>query len=219
MIQMLLHAVKTEMRYSIEKPDRLELNDAVDGVLYGCDQDWFYTSWQRQSGCGPSVASNILLYFHRSGRIDLPVEVKDKTDFIKLMENVWKYVTPTSHGLFILSQFCGGVNKIIREFHSSLQCDSLKIPKLGKLRPDFSTVTQFILAGLNKDAPVAFLNLSNGSLNNLDKWHWVTVIALDNDDETNTTYLEIFDNSRKTRINLTEWYATTTHGGGFVYFA
>jgi len=207
------------MRISIEKPEHLQLIDTVDGALYGCNQGWFQTPWQRLAGCGPSVASNILLYFHRAGRIIMPFEVKDKTDFINLMETVWQYVTPTSHGLYLLSQFCIGVNSIFKKIGSSLQCDSLDIPEQVQDRPDFSTVIDFIARGLNKDAPIAFLNLSNGTVNNLDEWHWVTVIALEVVPETNTTYLEIYDNSKSTRINLTEWYQSTTLGGGFVYFS
>ena len=36
----------------------------------------------------------------------------------------------------------------------------------------------FVRLGLDQDCPVAFLNLSNGRLTNLDSWHWVTITGL-----------------------------------------
>ena len=211
-------AAKNIMRYSIMQPDRLKMFDTADKVMYGCDQEWYPTPWQRMSGCGPSVASNVLLYLQRAGRIRFPIEVHDKTDFITLMEHVWKYVTPTSQGLYLLSHFCQGMTAIFESIQSAIQCETLDIPWKGKSRPDFSTVMDFIRTGISQDAPIAFLNLSNGSLKNLDGWHWVTVIALDHDEKNETTYLDLFDNGKSVRINLTEWYTTTVLGGGFIRF-
>lgn len=207
------------MRVAIEKPDRIHLLDKANEAFYGCNQEWYKTPWQRMAGCGPSVASNILLYHYRAGRIDLPIDVSDVDGYINLMETVWQYVTPTSHGLYLLSQFCDGVNCILDKIGSTLQCDALNIPENVADRPDISMVLRFIEKGLKQDAPIAFLNLCNGTVKNLDEWHWVTVIALIIDENTNTAFFEVYDNSQSISINFTEWYQTTTRGGGFVYFS
>ena len=85
------------------------------------------------------------------------------------------------------------------------------------MRPGFDEIVDFITQGLQKDAPVAFLNLCNGEEKNLDRWHWVTIIASDvkSPDEI---IISISDEGRIKYINLSLWVKTTTLGGGLVYF-
>ena len=68
-------------------------DNGTETLSYGCDQQWFSTERQRSSGCGPSVASSILLYLNRSRQ---PNEETPccKNRCTAFMEEVWEHVTP-----------------------------------------------------------------------------------------------------------------------------
>jgi hypothetical protein len=87
---------------------------------------------------------------------------------------------------------------------------ALDIPKLG--RPSAPEVLGFVAAGLDSDCPVAFLNLSNGNQPQLDGWHWVTIIGLDD-----RAVARISDQARLIEVNIEEWLGSTLLGGAFVY--
>jgi len=76
----------------------------------------------------------------------------------------------------------------------------------------------FLEGGLIKDAPIAFLNLCNGQVKNLDPWHWVTIISLEYAENGKSASIKILDEGLIKKIDLALWYDTTTLGGGFVYF-
>ena len=63
---------------------------------------------------------------------------------------------------------------------------------------------------LERDCPVAFLNLHNGLEKRLDWWHWVTIVALDGDN------VSILDSGEELEINLRLWYETSKKRGGLV---
>ncbi|MFA7673728.1 MAG: hypothetical protein WCY62_07740 [Clostridia bacterium] len=206
------------MMISINEPKWLQLTDITGDILYGCSQEWFRTTWQRMSGCGPCTASNIVLYFQRSGRIQTHIAVDSKPDFMRLMESVWKYVTPKYMGMHLVSQFYTGLNNYFKSINAELKCYTLDIPKHMESRPLIPVIVDFIAAGLSADSPVAFLNLSNGTVKDLDEWHWVTVIAMETNQDTGDVYLEIYDDRKDIKINFTQWYASTKLGGGFIYY-
>ncbi len=90
-------------------------------------------------------------------------------------------------------------------------------PGLTGSRLPLEQFRDFIVAGLSRQTPVAFLNLSNGKLDNLDSWHWVTVTALFYDPQ-GQLFAELSDSGEKKRVNLSLWYTTTRLGGAAVYF-
>ena len=57
---------------------------------------------------------------------------------------------------------------------------------------------------------MAFLNLHNGRVKELDYWHWVTITALED------TTAVILDSGSALRIDLRLWYETTKRRGGYV---
>lgn len=77
-------------------------------------------------------------------------------------------------------------------------------------RPDYVTVSAFLTAALRADCPVAFLNLHQGKVKELDWWHWVTIIALDGRRAT------LLDSGKELEIDLVLWLETTRRRGGFV---
>lgn len=77
-------------------------------------------------------------------------------------------------------------------------------------RPGWEQLRAFVAASLACDCPVAFLNLDNGKIRQLDRWHWVTLIGLEGDTAS------IVDNGNAFTMDLNLWYATTKTRGGFV---
>ena len=94
----------------------------------------------------------------------------------------------------------------------------MDIPDKRMSRPALSSVVDFIAKGLDSDCPIAFLNLSNGKVSNLDRWHWVTIVGLETDQDNNHVSAQIFDGGKEFEIDLKLWYETTTLSGGFVFF-
>jgi hypothetical protein len=217
---------------SLEQPDLLLIHARDAGATtYGCDQDWYADHWQRQAGCGPCTAATVLYYLSRR-RPDLArlytAASNDRSDFMHYMSEIWHYVTPGHMGVNEASILANGVQSFAASQGIVLQSRSLRIPKLQQAtRPAFTELVAFIRQGLATDCPVAFLNLSNGQLTNLDHWHWVTITGLDcpadsalphDEGQPGDMLATIADSGDYKVINLSLWYRTTLLGGAVVYF-
>jgi hypothetical protein len=203
---------------SIRDPETFHIVDEAGLSSQGCDQDWFGSEWQRASGCGPTAASGILYYLHRTGRIRLPFTVDRKSDCVTLMERVWRHVTPTANGVDTLERFCDGVVGFTRAMGSELACRTLEVPKKKGGRAPVDELVRFVAAGLSSDCPVAFLNLSSGRVRKLESWHWMTLLALRTGPGPERVEGLVTDGAASTWVDLAKWHATTALGGGFVYF-
>lgn len=194
---------------SLSAPQILAVSAQQGGqTSFGCNQDWYQTEWQRYTGCGPSVATNMLYYMlRRNGGMP---------ELLAMMEEVWKYVTPTDRGIPTTELFY----ERFLDYAAAKGIDVVRCRVLNAFeepRPSLDEIVRFLEEALAADLPVAFLNLCNGDEENLDKWHWVTLVSLEyGDDEP--VWVTVFDNGEPKRANLTLWLATTTMGGGFVYF-
>lgn len=202
----------------IARPDLILISDQnAAEAAFGCDQDWFADYWQRQAGCGPCTAATLLYYLSRRhpdyARLYTAAS-HNREDFTQFMSEIWHYVTPGSMGVNEASILADGVQQYAACFGFSLQPHILKVPALQHAsRPTADEFTGFIRAGLQLDCPVAFLNLSNGQLTNLDNWHWVTITQLDSHG-----IATIADSGERKTINLILWYNTSLLGGALVYF-
>lgn len=188
----------------------------LDGIYCGSDQEWYAAEDQRLRGCGPSAAANILFYNRR--KRDRNCCGRDRADLLAQMEDTWKYVTPRQSGITSTSIFIKKVERYARVHGEELQYFSLDIPEYPADRPPLAQVVHFLEKGLRSDTPVAFLNLDNGQEETLERWHWVTIAALEYEKGANSTWVSICDEGLCKRIDLSLWLETTTLGGGFVYF-
>ncbi len=186
--------------------------------LFGCDQEWYRSHWQRISGCGPTAASNLMYYISRSKQVASGVNMtNNKEKCLTLMEKVWAYVTPTQQGVDTTKRFVDSLGGYLDELQLKADLHVLNIAKDIKNHPTVEDVVMFLDQAMRSDAPVAFLNLCNGDETTLEEWHWVTIISLEYNEDTSQVYVEIIDESQVKRINLSLWLSTTTRGGGFVY--
>jgi hypothetical protein len=134
------------------------------------------------------------------------------------MDEIWDYVTPTLQGVNTTKLFYEGVLSYARQKGLAVSCRVLDIPQSAASRPDFMQVLEFLKSALSKDAPVAFLNLCNGKVKNLDSWHWVTIVSLEYEEDGSRAFADIMDEGKIKNIDLALWYSTTKKSGGFVYF-
>lgn len=205
------------IRKSISNPSVLKVFDeSTHKTYYGCNQEWYTTDWQRRSGCGPSVVSNIMLYL-TSPAFGLGQSINSKENCLSCMEEIWRYVTPTTEGIPTTKMLYEAVLTYTKSKSMNVEYGFCDLPKDRSHRPTLPEVLKFLAGALLKDAPIAFLNLCNGEEKNLDRWHWVTIISLEYA-EANSAFVTILDEGLMKKIDLALWYNTTTLGGGFVYF-
>ena len=147
---------------SLSNIEALKVMDfATAEVFYGCDQRWFATEWQCSAGCGPSVASTILLYLNRRNADRTPPP-NDRKLCAARMEEVWQYVTPTDRGIPSTEMFCNAICSYGTAKGLDFSCRICDVPEDTQSRPDFAALSAFLDAALTRDIPVAFLNLCNG---------------------------------------------------------
>lgn len=202
------------MGFELKSKDVFNIDDA-GSTRFGGDQAWFTQKWHRNAGCGPTAAANLIWYLSHT-RPDIaglcPSHGQTREDFAALMHMIWGYVTPGNMGVNKTSILSEGVTRYALEKGITLSAETIEIARNKRLRPAWDEVSGFVEKAIVRDVPVAFLNLSNGDLTNLDSWHWVTIVAYD----TETLLAEISDEGTSKIIDLCLWYNTTSIGGGFV---
>lgn len=203
-------------KVALKHPEFFNIVDMVTGETHlGGNQEWYRDEFQRHAGCGPVVATNLVSYSLASETgASGPV---DKVHFLSLMEELWLYVTPSrQRGLPSTDLFYKGLLAYAQDNGLRVRrCAIIDMHNPASERPCFTTVVNFLEDALERDIPVAYLNLDSGEEKNLDEWHWVTVLSLER--EGGQAYIEIMDEGKTKRIDLTIWYNSTVLGGGFVY--
>ena len=206
-------AIFLPMRYALKNIELLKVVNPSGASTIGGSQLWYRERWPRISGCGPTAASNIIWYYARS-RPKLcalcDVGGADRTHFLRLMDEMFTFVTPGVQGVNSAAIFSDGMARYGAAHGAKLKTHTLEAGRSA----DANTVRDFIARALENDAPAAFLNLSNGMLDNLESWHWVTIIAMD---ESMTA--SIADQGRVLEIDLGRWLETSRLGGALVYAA
>ena len=199
-------------RVFVRQPGLFTIRGGKGEIYRGADQDWYPTAVQRWKGCGPTAAAVILSYLAARPGLEAlyPGRPMDQDSFVQLMCQVWDYVTPREHGLHQPSMFQEGVRAFGDSRGVPLDPKVLEIPAARTHRPSFGEVSAFLRSSLERDCPVAFLNLSNGKVSDLDRWHWVTIIGIDG------PMVHILDSGREFPIDLALWHETTKKRGGFV---
>ncbi|MDR1066413.1 MAG: hypothetical protein LBL35_03120 [Clostridiales bacterium] len=200
------------MKISVPNTERFIVS-APERDYFGGSQEWYEDARRKKSGCGAVAAANIIWYMAKSdGRFRglADIDGGGKDSFIKLMEEMFSYITPGPFGVNRPEMFSAGAICYAAERGVDIKAKTLEAFKPGKI--DLEEARGFVSSCLAESSPTAFLNLSNGALKNLDNWHWVTIIAID--DETNGAL--ICDAGNSFEINFGEWVETTLLGGAFV---
>lgn len=204
-----------DFNITLQQPERLQL-EVNNRKIYGYNQEWYPTEWQRLAGCGPTTATQLLTYTGlRDGYLD-PSEYQSVPDAVKAMEKVWRYVRPRhGGGLFKTRWFEEGVRHFVADKTLPYEVEMMRIYPFKVGHPPVEEVGTFIFKGLEQDCPVAFLNRNRGKEKGLETWHWVPIVGLQkNGEEYRGT---VYDDEQVKEFSLTNWLRDTTLGGGFVY--
>ncbi|MDD3745555.1 MAG: hypothetical protein PHD70_03655 [Anaerostipes sp.] len=202
---------------SLSNINLFKVQDHLSGMIYcGSDQEWYSARRQRLTGCGPSTAANLLLYDNR--KQDMSGEECDKKCLLSLMEEIWRFVTPKEDGIPSTNMFIAGMEVYAKKQDRVYRYFSINICENKERRKNISEVIDFIVSGIGQDKPIAFLNLCNGEVWNLERWHWVTIYSLEYNENKSEAWAYICDEGEAKKINLSLWLQTTTKGGGFLYF-
>jgi len=197
------------MKYQLSKQQLDKITFEFDGQQYfGVLQHWYPLFWQRLSGCGPCCATNLLAC------IDKNTNLITKDDCIQTMRAMWKFVTPGLRGLNKAEKFAKGSNAFFEAYNLPFFCDYIICQPKDKTSLD--KTLDFIKKSLQNDQPVAFLNLSNGDIPQLERWHWVTIVSLDQSDGDNV--VTIFDSDLKFDMSLNLWSKTATDVSSFACY-
>ena len=195
------------MKAKIKNIDLMKVKDN-ENTCYGFSQEWYKDIWQQKAGCGATVASSIINYYNQ---IDNFKEV-EIADAVKIMEELWYYLLPTYYGLNSVKLFYDGIKNYYNNKEVIIDYINVDI----KNKPSLDEIINFIGKELSEDRPIAFLNLCNGEEKNLDKWHWVVVVEIFK--ENGEYFLNIIDDKKIKKINLSLWYGTMTNDAGFITF-
>jgi len=213
-------------KISIAEPDLMNITNTAGETFIGGSQDWYTDSWHKKSGCGPVAACNLMWYLFRKNNLksDYPdsSDYSDSpaysgysgySDYLNIMTEMFGFVTPTFKGVDSSDIFVNGIMNYTSKHNIIIKPYTLEIPKKKGDRPNDDALKEFISTALKSDSPVAFLNLSNGTVSLLENWHWVTIIAIDPD----TMMTDIIDYGKIITINISEWLKTSMLGGALVY--
>ena len=137
-----------------------------------------------------------------------------KSGYIGFMKKVYRFLYPRIGGL-MADQFLEGIGGLAEEYSLPIAAECLRVPIARSVRPSFADAASFISSSLEADIPVAFLILSGGGVAKLDTWHWVTVLAIDEE----TKCVQVLDNTEVFWADISAWLGSSIMGGSFVRLA
>ncbi|MDR2513935.1 MAG: hypothetical protein LBD02_01855 [Christensenellaceae bacterium] len=203
------------MKCSVKKPALFDVLMPDGAVTPGGTQDWFREEHPRRGGCGATAGANLVWYLARS-RACLSslcrVGGGTQAEMLALMEEMFGFITPGRRGVDSSAMFTEGAVAYGEKHGARISPEVLELPEEQALRPSLGEVFGFLRSALERDLPLAFLNLSNGEVETLDGWHWVVISAADEE----TGRVTIHDDARAWEIDLALWLRTTTLGGALV---
>jgi len=178
-------------------------------TYYGGDQNWFSSHEGKDGGCGTVAAANITAYMAKQeaefSKL-YPYSDYSKNRFVSQMNDLYQYLHP--YTIPILHQPFGiwPVEKFERGFEAF--CKSRGVDLQGvqdKAKYSKENVTNYIMRGLQADAPVAMMMGFNNLLHHIEvvqpngKWwvqksfatHWVVITGITIDEITHKTTLKV----------------------------
>lgn len=207
--------------YSITHPELLLLTDG-EHIWHGADQEWYLSNWQRKAGCGTTTSAHLLSYLAEtrpSCEILYPAHSRERADFLSFMNELWEYVTPGPMGINTLNKLTCGIAEYVRKKGVKLSFCELDISSIKAARPTPGQCAAFLRAAMEADSPVAFLNLSSGTVRGLDSWHWVTIIAVEEQLGGAILCTALNGSGQELKMDFRQWLQTSQLGGGLVYIS
>lgn len=132
---------------------------------------------------------------------------------VAVMQTMWNYLTPGVRGLHRVRKFKNGSDAFFKAKKLPFACRCAEFAEDSPLT--IGQTADFIKEALSLDAPLAFLNLLNNSVKDLERWHWVTIVSFDDAEMTAT----VFDGDKKFLLPLPLWFEKPRDRCGLAYYA
>lgn len=208
------------MHYQLKYPDYLTVTiEGKKKTAFGGNQSWYKRYWQKEAGCGPTCAATLLSYMSQSDPKHKNLYNSDtlhQHDFLKHMNQVYRYVTPGILGIHKTHRFINGVLDYASQHGTVLTVHSLITSPKTLQQRRLDVLEAFVLEAFKSDSPIAFLNLDVGEAKRLQPWHWITITSVDISGDT--IMATASDEGNPHTFNLGLWYQTTPKHGGLIYF-
>ncbi len=202
-------------RLSITSVEKLRIIDKENQISYAAQQDFYSSKWKRTSGCGPTAASNLILYEYRKDICeDNPIH---EESIRQIMNGMWKHITPGIMGVHVYHKFTKGLSRYLKEHDLNYQVEHILVDKNKNKRIKIAELIPFLEKSLCSNHLVAFLNRHNGEEKLLDRWHWVVLTQIEYDEKSCKAL--ILDQGKKIEIDLKLWLESTQDCGAFVALA
>lgn len=220
---------------AIAHPEWLSVYDKqTRAEFFGARQSWFPKRYQRQRGCGVVTASLAMAYGARkphhvslyqpylkadriSGQIAADFQI-DRQNFLGQMQDLWRYLTPPLWGVS-LSRYTSAISRFASDRGLVINCEVHKASLFRKRnRRNFKRLVHFLQASLKSDMPVAMLIYSNGQVSEVMSRHWITILAIQTNNDFTQAEVTVSDHGRKKNISLDKWFYTSRIGGAFVAY-
>jgi hypothetical protein len=200
-------------KIQVRQTELFQITDKSGKLYCGGVQYWFPKKGYIPPGaCGATTGANIFGYLARThGDFADPGDLQSKASFLEFMKKSYAHLYPRVMGL-MADNFMLGAEAFAASLGVPMRAERLKAPISRSCRPSAGEAAAYIAESLRRDVPVAHLILSSGATPELDAWHWVTIIALDED----TMKIDVIDNGQLLRADLARWLDTSIMGGSFV---
>lgn len=208
-----------ERTETLTRPELFTLTE--DGSAWrGADQMWYAEEEKQKAGCGATVAAHLARYLAGTRpecRVFYPSGNQTRAEFLALMNETWRYITPGRLGVHTLRMFRKGLTAFAADRGVVLPVRELDVPPLLRVaRPTADQCAAFLRTALRADCPVAFLNLSSGRCEKMERWHWMTIIEVEERPE-GPIFCTVLDGGREIKVDFRLWLITTRLGGGLLY--
>ncbi len=191
-------------------------------IYYGADQKWFDMKIAKKTACGTVAAANITAYMSRSKRENYAnlyaYEDFSIDNFKKHMQDIYAVLAPwripgTQIGLGIwpIDKMKKGVEGFANA--RGVQLQAVKHP----LAFTKDNVIDYIIMGLNGDAPIAMLIDFNRQLEPYEA-HWVVITELIKDAATLKYYVNVSTWGKSALIDIDAYIEGATTYQGLLFF-
>ena len=142
---------------------------------YGGNQEWFSQVFQRTAGCASVTGANLAAYYasrtaESRGLYSGDTERFSKSEYLRVMEEVYRYMTPGAMGFPVAGRFVQKFLQFAGEHGSTFRAHTM-FHRCG-----CEERMTFLKEAITKGNPVAFLVLRHRAPEMRENnWHWVTI--------------------------------------------
>lgn len=221
---------------SLNHPEYLQVRDESQTdskLLWGADQTWCESKSLAKRACSLVTATHLTAYLARKlGQVSLfrpyrfasrahgyieASHVYTRSEMVEQLHDLSQVLKPGLLGLFRPSRYEAGLNSFFASRGMDYACESLSLSLFHRRSQDlFEDALDFIQEHLLLDVPVSFLLYDRGGSEQVESWHWVTVVGYRYDSDLNQHTLVLLDHNHWVEFDFGAWFKRSLLGGALV---